>query len=211
MSVRTPARAQLDRRRQARRPAADDQALGVDGLDARAVCQPVVTSGSTGLPVERLDAHAGRDRHHARLHRQAVGDDRALGALAVGAEDPLGRAVLVMMAEDADAVGEERRRDGLAGTASHGPPGPREFECLASRRRQDGMGMNPMIKHGYKPIRIKPCTVGATRWVARVGVSPQRATRRVAPTASPRRHDNRAPHAPALKSRPTRESRNRRL
>ena len=68
--------------------------------------------GERGLAVERLDPSRG-DRHHAGLHRQAVGDDRALRALAVGAEDPLRRAVLVVVPEDPDAVGEQGRRDRL--------------------------------------------------------------------------------------------------
>ena len=108
--------AQLDRRRQSGRPAADDQALAVDRRDVAQSPAPLDVR-QRRLALERGDAHARLDGDHARLHRQAVRHHRALGALAVGAEDPLGRAVLVVVAEHAHAVGEERRRDGFAGQA----------------------------------------------------------------------------------------------
>ncbi len=66
-----------------------------------------------GQGVDRLDLHAGADRFHAGLYRHAVGQDEALRALAVGAKDALRRTILGMMAEDADAAGEERRGYGL--------------------------------------------------------------------------------------------------
>ena len=66
--------AELDGRRQSGGAAADDQALDVFGLD-RSHLPAVLDGRQHRLAVERFDAHPGPDRHHARLDRQAVGDD----------------------------------------------------------------------------------------------------------------------------------------
>ncbi len=104
---------QFDGRRQPGGPAAQDQALHLERLDVAEAHIGLVHVGQRGLAVQRAHRHAFAHRHHAGLHRQAVGDDRALGALAVGAEDALGRAVLGVVAEHPDAVGEQGRGDGL--------------------------------------------------------------------------------------------------
>ena len=104
--------AQLDGRGHARGPAADDEHGDFDFLDfghwgRRCDLRQL------GQDVDRFDPHAFADRLHAGLHRHAVGQDEALRALAVGAKDALRRAILGVVSEDADAVGEEGGGDGL--------------------------------------------------------------------------------------------------
>ena len=108
---RDAAPAELDRGREPGRAAADDQNGDTDGLDRLGRDPgrgPGVDPGQLGQAFHGLHADAGPDELHARLDGNAVGEDETLGALAVGAEDALGRAVLGVVAEDAHAGGEER-------------------------------------------------------------------------------------------------------
>ncbi len=111
----TPA-AQLGRGGQARRSAADNQNIRIIG-PAPARLGRGLDLRQTGQPLHRLHDHALLDLDHAGFHRNPVGDDRALGALAVGAEDALGRAVLGMVPEDVDTVGEKGGGDNLSPAA----------------------------------------------------------------------------------------------
>ena len=104
------------------------------------------------MPVEGRDHHPVAHRDHARLHRQAVGDDGALRALAVRAEDALRRAVLVVVPEDADAVGEERRRNRLAVEARHGLAVPGEGDRLTRLDGEDRMFTNAVLDHDVTPM-----------------------------------------------------------
>jgi hypothetical protein len=97
--------AQLDGCRQPGRAAANDQALRQDCLN-RPGFQSTGNRRQGWLAIERLDVHAPSDRDHAGLDGKAVRNHCTLGALPVGAEDALRSTVLVMMAEDAHAVGE---------------------------------------------------------------------------------------------------------
>jgi hypothetical protein len=56
----------------------------------------------------------GPDQFHAGLERLAIHDHQALRALPVGAENTLRRAIFVMVAEDPDAIGEQRRGNRIA-------------------------------------------------------------------------------------------------
>ena len=78
----------------------------LDGLEPDG--RPVVSRQLGHIGAGR-DLHSLPNRHHASFDRHAVGYDHALGALAVGAEDSLSAAVLVMMAEYPYAVGKQRR------------------------------------------------------------------------------------------------------
>ena len=114
--------AELDRGRKPGRTAADDQDGDADGLDRVRLLEtrgPGVDPGQLRQPLDRLDADPGPDELHAGLDRHPVGQDEALSALAVGAEDPLGGAVLRMVSEDRGCP----RRTGPR-TWSR-PPGPR--------------------------------------------------------------------------------------
>jgi len=77
----------------------------------------------------------------------AVGQDQALGALAVGAKDPLGGAVLGVAPERPDSVGEEGGSDGLAlpGCVLAALPGEREGRTFLDG--EDGMGFDTVLGH----------------------------------------------------------------
>jgi hypothetical protein len=89
----------------------------------------------------------GLDDDHARLDGQAIRHDRALRALAVGAEDALRGAVLGVMAERADAVGEQGGRDGLSLACLERLPLPRERDRRRLGRREYRMFLDAMIDH----------------------------------------------------------------
>ena len=139
--------AQLDAGSEPGRAAADDQALHVHGLN-RVHARLPVDVGQGGQPVEGPDVHARADDDHARLDRQAVGDDGALGALAVGAENALRRAVLVMVPERADAAGEKGGGDRFALARLQRPPLPRKRHVGRPGRSEDRVFENAVIGHG---------------------------------------------------------------
>ncbi len=127
----------------------DGHADGLDGPGRFGARSPGVDPGELRQAFDRLDANSRPDELHAGLHGDAVGQDEALGALAVGAEDALGRAVLGMMAEDADARGEERGGQGLAFQGLERAPPPREGDLGPGGDGQDGVLVNAV--HG-QPI-----------------------------------------------------------
>ena len=69
-------------------PAADDQDRRLE-FSIGAVTAGPLTAGRLGQALDGLQAHAGLEQLHAGFDRLAVGQDQALGALAVGAEDAL--------------------------------------------------------------------------------------------------------------------------
>jgi len=95
------------------RPAADHQGLHFDFLDFP---KREVFRGGRGLGKagKRGHLHSRLHQGHAGLHRPAIGHDQTLGALAVGAKDPLRRPIFGMVAEDPNAVGEKGGGDGFA-------------------------------------------------------------------------------------------------
>jgi hypothetical protein len=95
------------------RPATDHQGLHFDFLDFP---KREVFRGGRGLGKagKRGHLHSRLHQGHAGLHRPAIGHDQTLGALAVGAKDPLRRAIFGMVAEDPNAVGEKGGGDGFA-------------------------------------------------------------------------------------------------
>jgi hypothetical protein len=98
-------RRKLDGRRQPGRAAAEDENLGLTGLDiAHRRDRRSLRQGRQAL--DRVDLHPGRRRGHACLHWLSVRHHEALGALPVRAEEALGRSVLGMMTEHADPGGE---------------------------------------------------------------------------------------------------------
>ena len=106
------------------------------------------TRGSSGRPSTGSTRMPGPDELHAGLDRQAVGQDQALGALAVGAENALGGVVLVMIAEGSLAVGEEGGRDrfALLRAEALGLSRVKSMACRG-RRSQDGVLVDAVIAH----------------------------------------------------------------
>ena len=142
--------AQFQGRREPCWPSADDQALHLERLDGLHLGHGV-DIGQDRLPVQRLDPRPRPYGDHAGLDGQAIDHHQALGTLAVGAEDTLGRAVLVVMAEDAHPVGKEGRGDGILLTGTHRLALPVELETRALLHREDGMFTNAVIRHAAPP------------------------------------------------------------
>ena len=132
--------------------AAQDEHFRLHGLDL-AEFGPRPHLRQRGAPLEGLHRHARPHAHHAGLHGEAVGQDGALGALAIGAENALRRTVLVMVAEDPHAVGEEGRGNDLPLPGQHGLPLPGEGHGGLSRRGKDGVFLDAEIGHAGTPRR----------------------------------------------------------
>ena len=148
--------AELDGGREARRTASDDEDGDADGLDRLGLVQPGgagIDTRQFGQALDRLDANAGADELHAGLHGNAVGEDEALRALAVGAEEALGRAVLGVVTEDPDAGREEGRGESLAFQGLEGPALPGEGDSATVGDGQDRVSFDPMH---LRPVSLSP-------------------------------------------------------
>ena len=138
--------AQLDRGAQPGRAAADDQGLGLDQL--RGVADQIFGQfRQTGQPFQTTDVHPGLYLGHAGLDRQPVGQNGALGALAVGAENALGGVVLGMATKSVDAVGEQGRGDNFAALSGHFPAVEFKGQVIPGRDGQDGVGGQAALSH----------------------------------------------------------------
>jgi len=78
-----------------------------------------------------FDLHSGLDQFHAGLDGKTVGNDQALGALTIGAENSLRCTVFGMVSEDMDAVGEEGGSDRFPLFGLEGLAAPVKFQFFA--------------------------------------------------------------------------------
>ena len=74
----------------------------------------------TRKAIHAFNDHVAFYGGHTGFDGKAVGQNEALGALPVGAEDTLTCTVLVVVTEDLDPVGHQGRRDHLSLTGLHG-------------------------------------------------------------------------------------------
>ena len=154
---------------QARGTAAHDEDVGGETA-LRGAGSGLVVCGKDGKAVEAPHVHAGLEGGHAGLAREAVHDDRALGALAIGAEDALGGAVLRVTGKGHDAGRGEGRGKGFAGTATAGRAVEPEFHhSFRLWLAHDGVACDAV--HVYAPIAdldtVKGASTGRMRLLLR--------------------------------------------
>ena len=130
--------AEFSSRAQAGWTATDDQALHLDFFDFPKL-RCLLDRKKFRKTLDRFNLHSGFDRLHARLHRQPIRHNHALGALAIRTENALWAFVLGVVSEDVYSVGEQGCGNTLALLRLQCLAFPEKLYCLSLRLLENGV------------------------------------------------------------------------